>query len=64
MDDSDSDMEDLHHVIEESRQQIRVTESSLKKHRKDVLDTGIYLDSSKYVSTVSFGSQFAMFRAL
>lgn len=49
-DDSDSDLEDLHHVIEESRQQLQVAESALKKHRKDVMDTGIYIDPSKYVS--------------
>ena len=48
-DSDDSDLEDLHHVIEESRRQIRVTESSLNKHRKDIMDAGIYLDSSKYV---------------
>ncbi len=49
-DDSDSDLEDLHHVIKESRQQLQVAECALKKHRKDVMDTGIYLDPSKYVS--------------
>ena len=50
-DDSDSDLDDLHHVIEESRQQLQVTESALKKYRKDVMDTGIYIDPSKYVSS-------------
>ncbi len=48
--DSDSDLEDLHHVIKESRQQLQVAECALKKHRKDVMDTGIYIDPSKYVS--------------
>ena len=50
VDDSDSDLEDLHHVIEESRQQIAVAEQVLNKHHKDVLDTGLYMDASKYVS--------------
>lgn len=56
VDDSDSDLEDLHHVIEESRQQITVAESVLNKHHKDVFDTGLYMDASKYVRTPS-GSQ-------
>ena len=49
-DDSDSDLEDFHHVVEESRHQIKVAESVLKRHHKDVMDTGIYMDPSKYVS--------------
>ena len=53
MEDSDSDLEDLHHVIEESSAQLGFAESALKKHRKDVMDTGIYLDSSKYAELLA-----------
>lgn len=48
--DSDSDIEDLHHVLEESRMQLKVADKSLKKKRKDPLKTGLYLNPGKYVS--------------
>ena len=48
--DSDSDLEDLQHVIDESRTQLNVAENALNKKRRDVMGTGIYLDPSKYVS--------------
>lgn len=48
--DSDSDIEDLHHVLEESRMQLKVADKSLKKKRKDPLKTGLYLTPGKYVS--------------
>lgn len=51
--DSDSDLEDLHHVIQESSQQISVTENSLKKKRKDPMDTGISFDQSKYAELLA-----------
>lgn len=47
--DSDSDLEDLHHVIQQSVEQLHVTDSSLKKRRSDPMGTGISLDPSKYV---------------
>ncbi|CAH1791757.1 unnamed protein product [Owenia fusiformis] len=53
MEDSDSDIEDLHHVIKESTDQIHVAAAVLKKYRKDVMDTGIYLDPSKYAEVVA-----------
>ncbi|KAL4237335.1 hypothetical protein ACF0H5_002053 [Mactra antiquata] len=46
--DSDSDIEDLHHVLEESRMQLKVADRSLKKKRKDPLKTGLYLNPGKY----------------
>ena len=48
--DSDSDLEDLQHVIEESRTQLNVAENALNKKRKDIMGTGIYLEPAKYVS--------------
>ena len=48
--DSDSDIEDLHHVLEESRMQLKVADRSLRKKRKDPLKTGLYLNPGKYVS--------------
>jgi len=47
-DDSDSDIEDLHHVLEESRMQLKVADRSLRKKRKDPLKTGLYLNPGKY----------------
>ena len=49
-DDSDSDIEELHHVLEESRMQLKVADKSLRKKRKDPLGTGLYLNPGKYVS--------------
>jgi hypothetical protein len=48
--DSDSDLEDLYHVLEESSLQLRVADHSLKKKRKDPMVTGLHLNPSKYVS--------------
>jgi len=48
--DSDSDIEDLNHVLEESKMQLKVADRSLKKKRKDPLKTGLYLNPGKYVS--------------
>lgn len=47
-DDSDSDIEELHHVLEESRMQLKVADKSLRKKRKDPLGTGLYLNPGKY----------------
>lgn len=52
--DSDSDIEDLHHVLEESRMQLKVADRSLKKKRKDPLKTGLYLNPGKYVSCLCY----------
>ncbi|KAL3873508.1 hypothetical protein ACJMK2_036617 [Sinanodonta woodiana] len=46
--DSDSDIEDLHHVLEESRTQLKVADHSLRKKRKDSMGTGLYLNPGKY----------------
>lgn len=46
--DSDSDIEDLHHVLEESRMQLKVADRSLRKKRKDPLKTGLYINPGKY----------------
>jgi hypothetical protein len=56
VDDSDSDLDDLHHILEESMQQLHVAQSVLTRHRKDAMDTGIYLQPQKYVSIVSKSS--------
>ncbi|XP_013384395.1 uncharacterized protein LOC106154553 [Lingula anatina] len=53
VDDSDSDMEDFQHVINESAKQIQVTETSLKKQRRDAMDTGLCMDPSKYAELVA-----------
>lgn len=52
--DSDSDIEDLHHVLEESRMQLKVADKSLKKKRKDPLKTGLYLNPGKYVCYLKY----------
>ena len=49
--DSDSDMEELYHVLDESRMQLKVAERSLRKTRKDPLKTGLYPNPGKYVRT-------------
>ncbi|XP_052272176.1 uncharacterized protein LOC127872805 isoform X2 [Dreissena polymorpha] len=48
MDDSDSDIEDLHHVLQESHMQLKVAMKSLRKKRKDPLKTGLYENPGKY----------------
>lgn len=48
VDDSDSDLEDIHYVIEESCKAIKFTENTLKKFRKDNMETGIFIDPSEY----------------
>ena len=49
VDDSDSDLEDIHYVIVESCKAIKFTENTLKKFRKDNMETGIFIDPSEYV---------------
>ncbi|XP_052767291.1 uncharacterized protein LOC128208037 [Mya arenaria] len=46
--DSDSDIEDLNHILEESRMQLKVADRSLRKKRKDPLKTGLHLNPGKY----------------
>ena len=47
--DSDSDWEDIHYVIGDSRKAIKFTENTLRKFRKDNMETGIFIDPSEYV---------------
>lgn len=46
--DSDSDLDDLHHVIDESRSQLTVTENVLKKYSKE---SALGLDYAELVAT-------------
>ena len=52
--DSDSDLEDLCYVLDESHTQLKVADHSLKKKRKDPLGTGLHLNPSKYVSVIVY----------
>ncbi|XP_074662995.1 uncharacterized protein LOC141915384 isoform X2 [Tubulanus polymorphus] len=51
--DSDSDLEDLHDVIQESTHQLQVTGASLRKPRNDVMNTGIFLQPQKYAEIIA-----------
>ena len=51
MEDSDSDLEDMKHMLEESRKQLQVADTVLKKPRNDAMGTGIFLHPQKYVRT-------------
>lgn len=46
-DDSDSDLDDFYHVLDESSNQLKVTDHALQKKKKD---TGLYLNTGRYVS--------------
>ena len=59
-DDSDSDIEELHHVLEESRMQLKVADKSLRKKRKDPLGTGLYLNPGKYVRLSLFSYKWVL----
>ncbi|ESP01616.1 hypothetical protein LOTGIDRAFT_172560 [Lottia gigantea] len=52
-DDSDSDIEDFHHIIDQSKLQLKKADQSLKKKRKDAMGTGIHLNPAKYVEILS-----------
>ena len=46
--DSDSDCEELRHVLEESRAQLQVTDVTLGKIKRDMIEKGSFLEPSKY----------------
>lgn len=46
--DSDSDCEDLRHVLEESRSQLQVTDVTLGKIKRDMIERGNFLEPCKY----------------
>ncbi|KAF6028682.1 hypothetical protein EB796_013003 [Bugula neritina] len=48
-DSEDSDIEDLHYVIQQSSTQLLQADSALRKPRKDVVQCGVYLDPQKYL---------------
>ncbi|XP_067939822.1 uncharacterized protein, partial [Watersipora subatra] len=48
-DSEDSDIEELHHVLTESSDQLSRAKSALNKPHKDVVQCGIYLDPQKYM---------------
>mgnify|MGYP001796203867 FL=1 len=48
-DSEDSDIEDLHYVIQQSSTQLLQADSALRKPRRDVVQSGIYLDPQKYI---------------
>ncbi|XP_067682789.1 nuclear migration protein unc-83-like isoform X1 [Haliotis asinina] len=52
-DDSDSDIEDFHYVLDQSADQLRLADQSLKKKRKDPMGTGIYLKPAKYAEIMA-----------
>ncbi|XP_012946402.1 uncharacterized protein LOC101852145 [Aplysia californica] len=47
-DDSDSDLEDFHHILDQSDLQLKLADQSLKKKRKDPMGTGLHPDPAKY----------------
>ncbi|XP_064623681.1 uncharacterized protein LOC135485513 isoform X2 [Lineus longissimus] len=53
VDDSDSDLDDLLHILEQSLQQLQVAQSMLTCHRKDAMDTGIYLQPQRYAEILA-----------
>ncbi|CAE1327088.1 unnamed protein product [Acanthosepion pharaonis] len=49
-DDSDSDLEDFYHVLDESSNQLKVTDHALQKKKKD---TGLYLNTGRYTELLA-----------
>ncbi|XP_055879633.1 uncharacterized protein LOC106057114 isoform X2 [Biomphalaria glabrata] len=47
-DDSDSDLEDFHHILEQSELSLRLADQSLRKRRRDPMGTGLHPDPAKY----------------
>ncbi|CAL1528424.1 unnamed protein product [Lymnaea stagnalis] len=47
-DDSDSDLEDFHHILDQSELQLRLADQSLRKRRKDPMGTGLHPNPAKY----------------
>nr|XP_027215812.1 uncharacterized protein LOC113808579 [Penaeus vannamei] len=64
--DSDSDLDDLHHVIDESRSQLTVTENVLKKYSNeaalglDYVDIFFYLAMPDFIAVTVGGSPIAI----
>lgn len=49
-DDSDSDLDDFYHVLDESSNQLKVTDHALQKKKKD---TGLYLNTGRYTELLA-----------
>ncbi|XP_059174677.1 uncharacterized protein LOC131954875 isoform X2 [Physella acuta] len=47
-DDSDSDLDDFHHILDQSELQLKLADQSLRKKRKDPMGTGLHPDPAKY----------------
>ena len=48
-DDSDSDLEDFHYILDQSELQLKLVDQSLRKKRKDPMGTGLHPNPAKYV---------------
>ncbi|GFO03815.1 A-kinase anchor protein 6 [Plakobranchus ocellatus] len=46
--DSDSDLEDFHHILDQSELQLKLADLSLRKKRKDPMGTGLHPNPAKY----------------
>lgn len=57
-DDSDSDLDDFHHILDQSELQLKLADQSLRKKRKDPMGTGLHPDPAKYVSLLSDPTQY------
>ncbi|GFS14603.1 A-kinase anchor protein 6 [Elysia marginata] len=47
-DDSDSDLEDFHHILDQSELQLKLVDQSLRKKRKDPMGSGLHPNPAKY----------------
>ncbi|KAH9492902.1 hypothetical protein Btru_032575 [Bulinus truncatus] len=52
-DDSDSDLEDFHHLLEQSELSLRLADQSLRKRRRDPMGTGLHPDPAKYEEIIA-----------
>ncbi|XP_050406515.2 uncharacterized protein LOC126821926 isoform X2 [Patella vulgata] len=51
--DSDSDIDDFHHILDQTELQLKKADQSLKKKRKDAMGTGLHLNPSKYAEILA-----------
>ncbi|RUS85700.1 hypothetical protein EGW08_006576, partial [Elysia chlorotica] len=47
--DSDSDLEDFHYILDQSELQLKLVDQSLRKKRRDPMGTGLHPNPGKYV---------------
>ncbi|XP_041353750.1 uncharacterized protein LOC121371719 [Gigantopelta aegis] len=52
-DDSDSDMEDFHYILDQSCMQLKLADQSLKKKRKNSMGTHLHLTPAKYAEIIA-----------